>query len=661
MKLPITFLSILFLFTNSHFFAQGAMYDELNHYGQFFYDVDADDSSVTAAGDNLIIHSTDAGISWKEIYLPSNGAQIKHVSKVSTDHFVAAGKFIYVTTNNGDDWIIQEDMTGVESMENFGNTIIITRDVPDQRFMRSDDGGISWVNLSTSNVDDPRTLDYVDTDDAYFSDPDGNIYYSFNGGLSWTIINDSFFSEPIESLRFITKDHGYAQIGDLVWETLDAGATWNQILDSFIVRGGVYPLPSGLYTQSSSNFAVSNGTGGLSYILQDDDIDEVFSFDIAEGDGKLYLSGSGMILINDLNVTLEEWTDLTPGPNDGFNFMTIRDNKFVATGGRRIQISNDNGVSFTNEDTGFSQIKDLAIGPDGTLYLTQSGLQKSVNDGKDWEFVIPSTSLVHVFDDGRILVAGNGKISQSTDNGISFEQLAEFSVGLHYDLYFYDNNLGWFLNSSGDSYRTVDGGATWEVINFPFGSSPSRMHFIDNQNGFAIKRFTDKFWKTTDGGLTWEEIEFDSGDGDFTDVYFEDSMNGYVVGRFDINTEGVIYKTEDGGDTWTIFQKGINLFYGITNDPATGKTWACGERAQLYSYKACDNLIPTLSYSNNRITCNENSSLYKWYLNDELLIETEDPFLDVIQEGIYNVRILGSENCVSDLSEDIDAIVISSI
>jgi len=630
------------------------MHNEWPHFGSTFFDVDASGTEITAAGDNVIIHSSDTGSNWEEINFPFKSARLKHISKVADGHFVAAGVSLYVSTNNGADWIENEDMDGILTMENFGSTIIVTRDVEEERFMRSDDGGLTWLNLSTANVTMPSALDFIDKDHAFFSGDDGMVYYNSNGGLSWDVINDTTFNTGIESLRFADINLGYAQIDNIVWQTLDGGITWVEIIDSFKAREGLYLFESGLYSYSGSSFSFYDN-GSLPYIMQDDNVDEVFSFDIAEANGKLFLSGTGMVLMHDVTESLEEWSDLTPGPNDGFKLMASRGNKFVVSGGRRMQVSNSQGDEFTEVETGISNISDLEIASDGSIYETQSSLQVSVNDGEDWEFVSSSVTLVHVFEDGRIMTAGGSMLKQSTDNGVTFQDIFEYT-GFPSKLYFYDANFGWLLNLSGVSYRTLDGGLNWEEVVFPFGASPSRMHFLDEQKGYAIKNLTNRFWKTVDGGTTWEELDFNEEAG-LTDLYFEDEMIGYTCGRFNGSEEGVVYQTINGGDTWEIFQRGISLFWDIEYDEGTRKMWVCGQKAQLFSYSECANLKPTLSLDGDQIICNEPSESYKWYLDDVFLVETTEPILNIVSQGNYTVRIKGDEGCVSVPSDEIDAIV----
>jgi photosystem II stability/assembly factor-like uncharacterized protein len=111
--------------------------------------------------------------------------------------------------------------------------------------------------------------------------------------------------------------------------------------------------------------------------------------------------------------------------------------------------------------------------------------------------------------------------------------------------------------------RTSDGGTTWtpgiidvgdtaqEIINIsPVSATTAWVSAIIGANGGGV------IYKTTDGGATWSQQNAagysDIAGGSFLDwVHFFDANNGLAVGD-PINGEFEVYKTTDGGDTWTL-------------------------------------------------------------------------------------------------------------
>jgi photosystem II stability/assembly factor-like uncharacterized protein len=57
--------------------------------------------------------------------------------------------------------------------------------------------------------------------------------------------------------------------------------------------------------------------------------------------------------------------------------------------------------------------------------------------------------------------------------------------------------------------------------------------------------------KTIDGGANWTEVWNGWGSKELYSVFFTDANRGYAVGSDFYMGEGIIFKTEDGGDTWT--------------------------------------------------------------------------------------------------------------
>jgi photosystem II stability/assembly factor-like uncharacterized protein len=105
---------------------------------------------------------------------------------------------------------------------------------------------------------------------------------------------------------------------------------------------------------------------------------------------------------------------------------------------------------------------------------------------------------------------------------------------------------------------STDTGFTWTNIAVLPGQPVSRLHFVDDQLGFAAcggyRRLFNNgvqladsgaIYRTTDGGLTWLQVHADPDNG-FSDVAFNSSLQG-VASRND----GAILRTTDGGNTWT--------------------------------------------------------------------------------------------------------------
>ncbi len=124
--------------------------------------------------------------------------------------------------------------------------------------------------------------------------------------------------------------------------------------------------------------------------------------------------------------------------------------------------------------------------------------------------------------------------------------------------------------------RTTDGGTTWtpglidvgdttlEINNIsPVNATTAWVSAILGANGGGV------IFKTTDGGATWNQQNPNGytsiAGGSFLNwVHFFDANNGLSTGD-PINNEFEVYKTTDGGDTWTLVPAG-NL-----PNPSTGE------------------------------------------------------------------------------------------
>ncbi|REJ82469.1 MAG: T9SS C-terminal target domain-containing protein [Bacteroidetes bacterium] len=140
-----------------------------------------------------------------------------------------------------------------------------------------------------------------------------------------------------------------------------------------------------------------------------------------------------------------------------------------------------------------------------------------------------------------------------------------------------DTNVVWIVsydgsgtgNNRNDYSRTVDGGSTWVAGSVPVPNADydwAMMHAISADTAWALLYFVDAMnnsggglWKTVDGGATWTQ----QGAGSIYTtnvsfpniVHFWDADNGVLIGDPTSNVFEM-YTTTDGGTTWTAVPSG---------------------------------------------------------------------------------------------------------
>jgi photosystem II stability/assembly factor-like uncharacterized protein len=150
-----------------------------------------------------------------------------------------------------------------------------------------------------------------------------------------------------------------------------------------------------------------------------------------------------------------------------------------------------------------------------------------------------------------------------------------------------------------------DAGNTWRQVTTPVQVSLVAVQFINAKSGWAVGNL-GVVLHTTDGGETWskqldgiraadivakaastpeeqtaaQHLVNDGPDKPFLDLYFQDELNGYIIGAYNL-----IFKTTDGGKSWQSWQKhvtnpkGLHL-YGLR--PAGGTLFLVGEQGILF-------------------------------------------------------------------------------
>ena len=116
-----------------------------------------------------------------------------------------------------------------------------------------------------------------------------------------------------------------------------------------------------------------------------------------------------------------------------------------------------------------------------------------------------------------------------------------------YSVYFPTSDTGFTVGSAGIILKTVDSGNTWISQISNTSQNLQKVFFVNSLTGWAVGD-SGTIFKTSNGGTSW--ISQNSNIFNI-DVYFINADTGYVVGA-NINYSGIISKTTDGGNNWTV-------------------------------------------------------------------------------------------------------------
>jgi photosystem II stability/assembly factor-like uncharacterized protein len=115
-------------------------------------------------------------------------------------------------------------------------------------------------------------------------------------------------------------------------------------------------------------------------------------------------------------------------------------------------------------------------------------------------------------------------------------------------LSFPTNDTGYVSLANGQMRKTVDGALNWTSCNINTSVAVD-LEFISGTYGFVVDGSTIR--KTSDGGQTWTNAISNSFVA-FYDICFANNSVGYASGTSQAIDTLYIYKTIDGGSTWSL-------------------------------------------------------------------------------------------------------------
>jgi photosystem II stability/assembly factor-like uncharacterized protein len=181
---------------------------------------------------------------------------------------------------------------------------------------------------------------------------------------------------------------------------------------------------------------------------------------------------------------------------------------------------------------------------------------RTTNNGLSWLIInsgvtVPLKSMFFLPNDSTKgwISAGNG-VLRTTDKGLTWNTV-NTTQPMAENIFFIDNNTGWFAGSDNSVYKTTNGGESFTFSTLGGGNHRFMdVHFFGTLKGFAmlIDNANNRTFimSTVNGGSTWITVSvIDNFKGSDFNVFGSQVI--YIAGL-----NGKFAKTLDGGGVWTV-------------------------------------------------------------------------------------------------------------
>ena len=505
---------------------------------------------------------------------------------------VAQGGFITRTEDGGNNWILTETPTKNDLMG-------IQYTTPKEAWavgmngtlIHSTDGGITWDLISGTTANALQSVAFEDENRAIAVGEKGTITMSDDSGKTWTDIEMDTWHR-IRNLSFVTDREGWA-VGDggLILHTTDAGQTWERQNSRWW-----YTLNALHFIDPLKGWIV----GDLGTVLHTADGGKTW---VQQAPRYFHEMIKGIFFLNEKEGWVVGWP--------GIIFHTT-------DSGRTWKRQNSNSYNelyaayFTDQHTGWvvGQFGEILHTLDGgkTWKFQRSGTQANLNKVY---FADANQGLI-VGDEGVILTTINGGMTWEPQNSGTSNDLYSFSlspdgilavgeggIAMRYsvdtekfivklppvaqevtdtkpvetieyhwkvvrqgnwqpafiDTYFLSVQEGWTVGERGTILHTTDSGTTWYPQHTGVRNTLQRIVFIDEKHGWITGQGV--LLRTENGGETWQVIR--DGFKNFRNIraiHFINPKEGWLG-----VDKGQTLRTLDGGKTWTLQKTGTTHQY----------------------------------------------------------------------------------------------------
>jgi photosystem II stability/assembly factor-like uncharacterized protein len=452
--------------------------------------------------------------------------------------------------------------------------------------LKTTDGGSTWVLIPAVANTRLYGVHFTDENTGTIVGWNGTILRTTDGGDSWSVI-PSGITASLQDVHFVDANTGFA-CGGVIAKTSDGGLTWNTVYSA---------ANSYFYFLNVSANGQGYAAGNMGAFVKTSNNGQTWQSQTALGDGDIlcgdHVSSSAAYMMGKMQIH--------KSVNDGSSWSVIK-NAAPGGGVTALQFLSDTQgtiVSFSSGGTFYGGIAQTSDGgrlwnirqtstaggwyavdfptPQVGYVLGTTNLGKTTNGGQTWTYSTSPTLTATCleFIDAQTGFAGGfggaSNICKTTNGGASFTCGSNIGAS---DIHFFDSQRGIavrYVEAGGDTYyKTFDGGNTWEYHNGVIGTT---IYFYDDSLGFVGSN--GGVYRTLNSGETWD-FTFVGG-GLVLDIKFYNESLGFCV-----NSYANLYKTEDGGDTWTLVLQNNLSNLGASTAHFTDNFCYIGSGGDLY-------------------------------------------------------------------------------
>ncbi len=422
--------------------------------------------------------------------------------------------------------------------------------------------------------------------EMWFSGSDGALGYSDDNGATLQFLPSPLYNETAgtyidgNDMDFIDNMNGVVVGEDgLLMLTTDGGQNWTSatqvvsLVNGVDLESVVYHIDGKIWACGDDGYIVYSSDHGQNWVAQTSGITDWLYGISMEG------SGTGFITCNNgspdqskvlkttdfgtnwqvVNLTITGNPTLYNVKQDGNNVILLGDDGYVG-------YSTDNGQNWIHHPTAggseeprmydavMNGSEGYAVGWKGTIVYTNDSWASTQILDDDYNYHLQN---IKYDENGDFVAVGwYGSIIRSS-NGTNWNELSTTAVDL-YSMSILDEDTWFSVGDKGLVLATTDGGTTIDRKYVPAMAGTTlrtfySCYFKDAMEGWVSGRTDGVIYHTTDGGNSWNpnQIAGVSSTLGYYNIEFISDMVGFAFGPGNLNV-----KTTDGGANWTVLGNG---------------------------------------------------------------------------------------------------------